>query len=198
MTIEPKYIDKELIVKLKAGDINAFQVVFNVYSESLFRFTFSYLKDSFESEEIVQDVFLHLWEIRAQIDEDKSFKSFLYRMTVNKVFNKLKHQVVRQKYENHLMNLGLSFSISPEDHVHRKELDGRVHELLGKLPYQKRKIFEMSKFQGLSNTEISKQLGLSLRTVENQIYRATKFLKEHLKDEYLLVFICYFLLRLYF
>ena len=192
LAIESKYIDRNLIKKLKAGDMKAFQVIFNAYSESLFHFAFSYLKESDDSEEIVQDVFLRLWEIRTEIDEEKSFKSFLYRMTVNKVFNHLKHQVVRQKYVNHLMNIDQSFSVSPEEHIHRKELDIKVQELLLRLPEQKRKIFEMSKLKGLSNTEISEQLGLSVRTVENQVYRATKFLKEHLKDEYLFILVCCF------
>ena len=178
------YIDKNLIIKLKAGDRRAFQLVFNAYSESLFHFTLSYLKDSSESEEIVQDVFLRLWEIRSEIDEDKSFKNFLYRMAVNRVFNHIKHQVVRQKYENHLMKIDQSFSVSPEDLIFRKELDVKVKELLSKLPVQKREIFEMSKLMGYSNTEISEQLGISIRTVENQVYRATKFFKEQLKDEY--------------
>lgn len=178
------YIDKNLIIKLKAGDRRAFQLIFNAYSESLFHFTLSYLKDSSESEEIVQDVFLRLWEIRSEIDEDKSFKNFLYRMAVNRVFNHIKHQVVRQKYENHLMKIDKSFSVSPEDLLFRKELDVKVKGLLSKLPVQKREIFEMSKLMGYSNTEISEQLGISIRTVENQVYRATKFFKENLKDEY--------------
>ena len=188
------YIDRNLIIKLKAGDRKAYQVIFNVYSKSLFHFTFSYLKDSSDSEEIVQDVFMRLWEIRAEIDEDKSFKNFLYKITVNRVFNHLKHEVVRQKYANHLMKLDHSFSVSPEELVCRKELDGKVKELLSKLPVQKREIFEMSKLLGYSNTEISDKLGISIRTVENQVYRATKFFKEHLKDEYLFMVACGFLL----
>lgn len=188
-----EHIDINLIKKLKAGDTKAFQVIFNAYSESLFHFTFSYLKDSFDSEEIVQDIFLHLWEIRSKINEEKSFKNFLYRMTVNKVFNHLKHKVVRQKYENRIMNIEPSFSINPEELIFRKELDVKVQELLSKLPAQKREIFEMSKLMGYSNTEISEKLGISIRTVENQIYRATKFFKEHLKDDYQLVITCCFI-----
>jgi len=192
---ESKHIDRDLLQKLKVGDRKAFQIIFDAYSERLFHFAYSYLKDSNDTEEIVQDVFLRLWEIRNEVDEEKSFKSFLYKMTVNRVFNHLKHQIVRQKYESHLMNLNASFSETPEEELHRKELNAKVQELLIRLPEQKRKIFIMSKLNGYSNTEISEKLGLSVRTVENQVYRATKFLKEHLKDDYLFVMafcLCFF------
>ncbi len=195
MAKESKHIDRDLLQKLKVGDRKAFQIIFDAYSERLFHFAYSYLKDSNDTEEIVQDVFLRLWEIRNEVDEEKSFKSFLYKMTVNRVFNHLKHQIVRQKYESHLMNLNASFSETPEEELHRKELNAKVQELLIRLPEQKRKIFIMSKLNGYSNTEISEKLGLSVRTVENQVYRATKFLKEHLKDDYLFVMafcLCFF------
>ena len=162
----------------------AFKNVFVAYSDGLYNFAFSYLKNSFESEEIVQDVFLRIWEMRDDIDEDKSFKSFLYKMTVNKVFNHLKHQVVRKKYENYILNFDQSFHESPEASLHFNELNRKLQTLMQKLPEQQRNIFQLSRSEGLSNSEISEQLGLSIRTVENQIYRASKFLKEHLKEEY--------------
>ncbi len=163
----------------------AFQKIFVFYSETLFHFTCSYLKNTGEAEEIVQDVFLRIWEKRAEIDLEKSFKSFLYTMTVNKVLNHLKHQVVRQKYEKYLNNFNHDFSESPEAQVHYKELGERIEGLMNKLPEQQRNIFSLSRQEGLSNSEISEKLGLSIRTVENQIYRAGKFLKEQLKGEYL-------------
>ncbi len=184
-----KHIDSNLIRKLKGGDRNAFQVIFDAYSERLFHFAYSYLKDSNDTEEIVQDVFLRLWEIRTEVDEDKSFKSFLYKMTVNRVFNHLKHQIVRQKYEEHLMSLDSSFSETPEETLRRNELTDKIQDVLNKLPEQKRRIFILSRLKGYSNAEISEKLGLSVRTVENQVYRATKFLKEHLKDDYLILLI---------
>lgn len=189
MRIELKNIDRKLIRKLKVGDRNAFQVIFEAYSEPLLHFAYSYLKDSNDTEEIVQDVFLHLWEIKSEVDEEKSLRSFLYKMTVNRVFNHLKHKIVRQKYESYMMNLTPSFSENPEEKLHKKELDERIQELLELLPEQKRKIFIMSRMKGISNAEISEKLGISLRTVENQVYRATKFIKDHLKEDYLLVLV---------
>lgn len=192
LAIESQHIDRRLIRKLKGGDTNAFQEVFNTYSDQLFHYAFSYLKDTNDSEEIIQDVFLHLWEIKSQVDEEKSLKSFLYKMTVNRVFNHLKRQIVRQKYESYVMNRPLSFHETPEERMCSNELNIKIQNLLAGLPEQKRKIFIMSRLKGCSNAEIAEELGVSLRTVENQVYRATKFLKEHLKDDYLLLLIVCF------
>ncbi len=183
-------IDRLLVMKMKKGDMKAFQELFVTYGERLYEFSFSYLKDSFVAEEIVQDVFLRIWEMREDIDEDRSFKSFIYQMTVNKVFNYMKHQVVRQKYEKYVLNSNLSFDDSPDTQLQLSELDERIRSLLLKIPEQQRNVFKMSRMGGMSNPEIAGKLNLSIRTVENQIYRTTKFLKEHLKGEYLFILFC--------
>ncbi len=184
-------IDRVLVMRMKRGDMKAFQELFVTYGEKLYEFSFSYLKDSFVAEEIVQDVFLRIWEIKDDIDEDRSFKSFIYQMTVNKVFNHMKHQVVRQKYEKYLLNSDHSFGDSPEAQLQLSELDQRIRALLQKIPEQQRNVFKLSRIEGLSNPEIADKLNLSIRTVENQIYRTTKFLKEHLKGEYLFILFCF-------
>lgn len=182
--------DRLLVMRMKQGDMKAFQEIFVNYGEKLFEFSFSYLKDSYVAEEIVQDVFLRIWEMREDIDEDRSFKSFIYQMTVNKVFNHMKHQVVRQKYEKYILHSTHSFGDSPEVQLQLSELDERIRSLLQKIPEQQRNVFMLSRIEGLSNPEIAEKLNLSIRTVENQIYRTTKFLKDHLKGEYLFIVFC--------
>ena len=129
-------------------------------------------------------VFLKVWEKRDEIDEQKSFKSYLYRITINKIFNELKHRVVKQKYEQHLLNFDQLTHETPESSIQFQELNKKLELLLTKLPEQQRAIFIMSRWKGLSNAEIAEKLNLSIRTVENQIYRAAKFVKLHLNDDY--------------
>lgn len=182
-----EHIDAKLISNFRNGDIEAFRKIYESYCEPLYRFAYSYMKDSFEAEEIVQDVFIKIWERREDIDEQKSFKSYLYRITVNKVFNELKHRVVKQKYEQHALNFDQITSETPESSIQFQELNKKLDLLLTQLPEQQRNIFIMSRWKGLSNAEIAESLSLSLRTVENQIYRASKFIKLHLNDDYPIV-----------
>ncbi len=182
-----EHIDAKLISNFRNGDIEAFRKIYESYCEPLYRFAYSYMKDSFEAEEIVQDVFIKIWERREDVDEQKSFKSYLYRITVNKVFNELKHRVVKQKYEQHALNFDQITSETPESSIQFQELNKKLDLLLTQLPEQQRNIFIMSRWKGLSNAEIAESLSLSLRTVENQIYRASKFIKLHLNDDYPIV-----------
>ena len=184
MTKIDEHIDEKLIAKFRDGDMNAFQKIYNSFCKPLYRFAFSYLKDSFEAEEIVQDVFLKVWEKREEIDLQKSFKSYLYRITVNKIYNELKHRVVKQKYEQHSLKLDQSTPATPESSFEFKELNTKLEQLLLKLPEQQRNIFIMSRWKGLSNIEIAENLNISSRTVENLIYRASRFIKLQLKDGY--------------
>lgn len=184
MTRIDEHIDTDLITSFKSGDMAAFQKIYDTFCKPLYRFSLSYMKDSFDAEEIVQDVFLRLWEKRDEVDEQKSFKSYLYRITVNKIFNELKHRVVKRKYDQHLLNIDQVTDETPESSIQFQELNKKLEKLLLKLPEQQRTIFIMSRWQGLSNAEIAQNLRLSARTVENQIYRAAKFIKQHLNKDY--------------
>lgn len=187
MTKPDEHIDERLIGRFRDGDMEVFRKIYNSFCEPLYRFAFSYLKDSYEAEEIVQDVFLKVWEKREEVDVQKSFKSYLYRITVNKVFNELKHRVVKQKYEQHALNFEQINSETPESSIQFQELKTKLEQILKQLPDQQRSIFIMSRWKGQTNAEIAQSLNLSIRTVENQIYRAAKFIKLHLKDDYPIV-----------
>ena len=179
-----EHIDVKLLQRFQNGDIIAFQQIYETFCDPLYRFAHSYLKESFEAEEIVQDVFLKVWEKRAEVDVQKSFKSYLYQITVNKIFNELKQRIVRQKYVQQVMHAEQATEETPESSIQFHELNDKLEQLLNELPKQQRTIFVMSRWKGLTNVEIADQLNLSIRTVENQIYRATRFLKLHLNDNY--------------
>ena len=179
-----EHIDERLIARFRKGDMDSFRKIYESHSKSLYRFAFSYLKDSFEAEEIVQDVFLKVWEKREEVDEQKSFTSYLYRITVNKVFNELKHRVVKKKYEQRALQFDQITNETPESSIQFQELNTKLEKLLTELPEQQRNIFILSRVKGQSNAEIAQAMSLSIRTIENQIYRASKFIRLQLKDDY--------------
>lgn len=189
MPEEKIHTDEALIVKIKLGDENAFQLLYENHCRQLIRFAASYLPDISDAEEIVQNVFVELWEKREQLDPERFAKNYLYRVTVNKVYNHLKHKVVERKYLQCLDVLESNTVNEAEKKIYREELAGAVNHLLARLPEQQRTIFYLSRWEGLSHKEIADQLQVSVRTVENQVYRAVKYIRENIKPDHLVVFL---------
>jgi len=94
--------DFHLTRKLKKGDIQAFEAIFNKYKEKLYFFVQGYLHAASETEEVIQNVFISLWEKHETLNEKLSLKSYLYKAVVNSIYNYFKHQAVHQKYIDHL------------------------------------------------------------------------------------------------
>jgi len=118
------------------------------------------------------------------LKEEHSLKSFLYKITVNQIYNYLKHEAVRQKYLDHLSILESTESDDSQQDMLHRDLQLIIDKLIERMPEKQRIIFKLSRQEGLSNNEIANRLGLSVRSVENQIYRALKFIKARLREEY--------------
>lgn len=176
--------DSSLVSRLKKGDKGAFEVIFHEYSPKLYFFSLSYLHIEAEAEEVVQNVFVSLWEHRCALDETRSLKSYLYKATVNHIYNYFRHEAIRRKHLEHVLRQGLAGDNSSEKKLDMDELTTSLESLVERLPQMQRKIFKMSRWEGLSHGDIAQQLGLSVRSVENHIYRSLKFFKENLKEEY--------------
>lgn len=184
MSQKDSYSDSVLISRLKEGDKEAFEVIFNEYSTKLYFFALSYLHIEEEAEEIVQNVFVSLWEHRSFLDELRSLKSYLYKATVNCVYNYFKHEAIRRKHLAYVLRQDAAEDDSSEKNMDLDDLTKNLESLVARLPQMQQKIFKMSRWDGLSHGEIAQQLGLSVRSVENHIYRSLKFFKENLKEKY--------------
>lgn len=184
-----KHADEMLIRKIMDDDSKAFQLVYEKYSRQLISFAASYLPDISDAEEIIQTVFVELWENRAQLDPQRFAKNYLYKVTVNKVFNHLKRKVIERKYLQYIEALDMNTFNEAEKKIYHEELDAILKQVLEQLPEQQRKIFYLSRWDGLSHKEIADQLQISVRTVENQIYRAVKYIRENIKTDHLIIFL---------
>ena len=175
--------EKILLEKLKCSDKSAFQQLFNDFYDSLFRFVIYRLRDSDLAEDITQETFLRVWRARESIKPNKSFFSLIARISTNLCYDYFRHMEVRNRHEDQLPEFGKSHFDDPESVNQAAMLQEQIQEIVNdKLPDKCRTIFILSRIEGKSNPEIAELLDLSVRTVENQIYRALKILKKNLKD----------------
>jgi RNA polymerase sigma-70 factor (ECF subfamily) len=178
--------DESLVRRLKENDKPAFELIFNKFSKKLYYFTLSYLHSQAESEEIVQNVFIALWENRDMLNESFPLQNYLYKVTINHIYNYYKHQLVRRRYFEKMILEGKEEDQEPAQGILANDLGEIMNKIIGELPIRQRLIFRLSRTEGLSHAEIAQRLGLSVRSVENQIYRALKYIREKLSKESIL------------
>ncbi len=173
--------EKEVIEQFRNGSEAAFEQVFRAYYKALASYARTILKDLDDAEDMVQQVFISLWEKRAAIEVHTSLKSFLYRAVHNACLNRLKQRAVRSNYARETVQLHQE-NLATDDKLQQKELQVKIEAALDTLPEQCAKIFKMSRFERLKYQEIADELGLSVKTVENQMGKALKLMREQLKD----------------
>lgn len=182
--IQQNPVRKEMLSeedKLYFSSPKAFEQLFKKYYQDLYQFCFRYVKQEETAEEIVQDVFVKLWQQKKQPDFHTSVKAYLYAAVKNASLNYLKSQYARQQFEGHETSKNELQSFNTQETIDFDELSKLVSEAVESLPKQCRTIFEMSRTGGYTYQEISKELDISPKTVENQMGIALKKLKEHLR-----------------
>jgi RNA polymerase sigma-70 factor (ECF subfamily) len=175
--------DPQLVKRIINKDKKAFEMVFNSYYKPLCGYANKYL-DEFElAEEIVQEVYVKFWEKCHTIAEDSSIKSYLYRSVHNTCLNHIKHLKVRDNYKQFVIDkMEYDFIHFEENSENEFSLEKKIHDEIDSLPPQCQKIFKLSRFEGLKYQEIADHLGLSIKTIEVQMGKALRVLRERLKD----------------
>ncbi|HEX2922110.1 MAG TPA: RNA polymerase sigma-70 factor [Bacteroidales bacterium] len=184
--------DYELVCRLQADDVKAFDMIYARYSLNIYRFAFKYLRSEEEAEELVQAIFLKIWEIRRSLKSDSSFKSFLYTIVYNEICNLFRKRKHNQEYTKELRYINKNSSTEAEDRIDFKSLLTRVEKIVQKLPDKQREIFLKSRSEGKSSKEIAKEVGLKPATIDNYISESLKFIKSKLKKESM--YVIFFLL----
>lgn len=188
-------LDQINIVRLKSGDTLAFECLYNKWSGKLYNFIMRISHgDEYLAEEIVQSVFIKIWENKDKIDSERSFSSYLYTIAKNQLFNIYEHRMVEFIYkerEGNEQNRKL-YENSTEKDTDFHFLDDYIDKLIELLPSMRRNIYILSKRHLLSNKEIAKRLHLSENTIESQLSKANRFIKEQLQKHYdLTIFLLY-------
>lgn len=164
-----------------------FEQLFRAYYKELHRSAFRYVRDSESAEEIVQQVFLRLWEKDWEKEVHTSIKAYLYRAVYNESMNFLKKEQRKLKYQSYQQSRE---EFMPAVDQSAKDLDQKLQVALASLPEKSRTVFELSRFQEMKYKDIADTLDLSIKTVEGHMTRALRHLRIELVD-YLTVIIFY-------
>lgn len=180
MTVYSELSDQELIARLSTDDEGlAFEEIFNRYQPLLLSFTYKKVNDRDKAKDILQDIFIQLWNNRAEL-KILMLSSYLYTMALNKIRDLYKHQVI---HDEHISKLQQSISESRGDADHRvreKDISRLIELEIAALPEKMQQVFLLRKNAFLTNREISEKLGISEQTVETHMKRALKTLKSRL------------------
>jgi RNA polymerase sigma-70 factor, ECF subfamily len=166
-----------------------FEDIFSTYYESLYGYAFSMIRDESYAKEIVSDVFYKLWLKKDSIRIDVSLAGYLYKSIYHGCMDNLKHNKIKKKYKNHVMNQ----STGVEDAANlafKKDFEKNLHDALSRLPEQSRTIFQLSRMEELSYRDIANRLGISTKTVETQMGRALKRLRVALAEFLTVLIFC--------
>lgn len=191
-----KIVSKEeifILQKMVEGDVKAFKYFFDTYYEELCNFVNCYLRDKTLSEDLVQGIFIYLWEKKDSLPANCSIRSYLYAASKNKSLNHLRDTKNENKIARQLnVQPELVSTENADLDIEFKELKEIVSKAIDRLPAQCKTIYQLSRDSGLSNKEIAEKLGITLKTTENQITIANRKIKELIQpyhDHILILFL---------
>lgn len=172
----------QVTATLGRTDEKVFEEVFKTHFKALHSYAYTILKDDAIAEEMVQNVFFKLWEKKEQLDIQTSLKAYLYKAVYHESLNYLKHQKVKSVHQAYAMHSTDHTSNLAEKKLLQGELENKLQMAMNDLPEQCRTIFQLSRFEELKYREIADTLGLSIKTVENQMGKALKILRSKLVE----------------
>lgn len=181
MTIQEFHSEEVIIRELKKDSILAFNIVFDQFSSRLYYFAFGYLKSKEDSEELVQEVFTKIWDKRKELNEELSFKAFIFTIAFNIIKKHFREKAQLKKYLNSKFLDDISCSTT--DEVNYNSLKGHIINIVNTLPLKRKEVFIKSRFEGLNTKEISEQMRINKKTVENHLNLALKEIRKKIKHE---------------
>lgn len=166
-----------LIHQLNTGNELVFEKVFKQYFKVLQNYAYTILNDLDVAEEMVQNVFLKIWEKREKLPQDANIGSYLYKSVYHESLNWLRHEKVKFSHQEHTLYSMKNETDNTADRIKIKQLEEHLQKALNDLPQQCRTIFQMSRFDELRYREIADELGISVKTVENQMGKALRLMR---------------------
>ncbi len=196
MSATSPYDDEKLLVKLREGDYRAFEQIYNRYSTPLGYRLLRLLKSETLAEELLQDLFLKVWEVRETIDISRPFKSYLYRIAQNMAIDLFRRAAREKELLSEIITGNSELYSHILEDIYQQENQELLNSAIALLPPQRRKVFILCKLEGRSSGEVAGLLNISKNTVNDHLQKAGIFLKSHLSSSSEAGFITIFLYSL--
>lgn len=187
--------ERNLLVNLRDGDYRSFDILYDRYAGKLTANLLRLLKSPELTEEILQELFLKIWETRNQIDPEKSFRSYLFRIAHNMVYQTFRESARQRRLEDYLMASTSGYTNALEEGIHHKEMEALFRQAIEKLPPKRREVYKLFKLEGKSYEEISQQLQISASTINDHLQKANQFLKSQIGRETMSILVMVYLFR---
>jgi RNA polymerase sigma-70 factor (family 1) len=188
MSTSADYNEKDLLNALSNSDHAAFETLYCSYKDKLYSFLYNLTDSEVVSQDLVQEIFLNIWQKRTNVKSIENFGGYLFNAVRNHAINSIRSR----DRTNRLMT---ELSQRPDDIVQlddlfaARELAAALEQVLQILPLQQRRVFELSRNNGMKYSDIAAHLGISVATVRNHMIQALKKIREHLGDDYPIVII---------
>lgn len=182
LAMDPNSFEKNalLIERLRCGDEKAFSDIYQLYAASLIGFASSKLYSLEEARDLIHDIFVYLWIEREKIKIHSSLQSYLFAITRHRIIDHIRKNIIREEYASVLHKLTSDLENNLEKNIEAKDLGKVIEVVVGNLPMRTKEIYQLSRNENKSISEIAEMLNLSNQTVKNQLTSALKFLRNSL------------------
>ena len=188
--------EKNLVTRLKESDQEAFEQLYRLYSGRLLGYLIKLVKSDLYAAELLQDTFIKLWDNRRNVDPDQSFRSYLFRIAENNVYDFFRKAARDKRLQEAIINSAGEIYKHVEEDLFTKQNEQLLQDAINLLPPKRRQVFQLIKIEERSYDEVSSLLNISASTINDHIVKATKYIRENLKQYHIveLSLVIFFLL----
>jgi len=183
--------DERLMQEIKDGNVLAFDILYKKYSKRIFNFTYSILKSTEDSENIVQDVFLNLWGNRHKVEKNSSIKCYIFTIAYNSAISIIRKKIRESQFIEYLISLQDLEQNAVNIELEYNELKDTFNDIINHLPARQKEVYLFHNVEGLKYQEIAERLNISVNTIETHMSRALKTIQEKLGKSSLLAMLFY-------
>lgn len=179
---EKNHAEQELLEQLRSGSEAAFTKMYRLYSAPLFKKILRMVYDEDIAKELLQDLFMKIWEGREKIDSSRSFKSYLYAVGINMVYDHFRKTVKTNAMIVKLISTAVEQYTHTEESIIEKETMDIINSAVQKLPPQRKRVFVLCKLEGKTYAEVSKELNISSSTIHDHMVKANSLIRKYLQN----------------